>query len=78
MARDKKTIGSCPNCSGENLTCTYNFFDRNELVIHAWEHKCLDCGLRDTTAWRSDDEDGIPDDLDPAVCPYCGRTGDPE
>ena len=81
MARDRKTIGQCPNCPGQNLTCTWNHFERGDLVIDSWEHKCLDCGLRDTTAYRTDDEDDDDDDatVEPAdrrVCPYCSRTGE--
>ncbi len=74
MARDRKTLGDCTKCDADGLTCTYNFFEGKGLVIHTWEHKCLGCGLRDTTAYRSDDESGLPDN--PTVCPYCSREAD--
>lgn len=71
--RDRSVGGACSRCDGAQLTCTYNFFDRNALVIHSWEHKCPDCGLRQTTAYRSDDEELDMAAVNPAVCPYCSR-----
>ena len=80
MTRNSKDVGSCPRCDGGEAVCSYNFFDRNGLTIHSWEHKCGNCGMRETTAYRSDeddelDEDGQPRDLDidREVCPYCER-----
>ncbi len=72
MARDIQTVGDCPKCNAENLTCRYNHFESDELRIDSWEHKCADCGYRETTAYRSDD----PEELQPVdafSCPYCGR-----
>ena len=75
MSRNLKTVGACPNCNDGEVVCAYNFFDRDGLTIHSWEHKCGNCGLRETTAYRSDEvDDETPADLDPAVCPYCQRT----
>ena len=75
MAREEKTIGGCPKCASESLTCKYNVFESDDLRIDSWEHKCPDCGHRETTAYRSDDEDSNPDNVDPKICPYCGRAG---
>jgi hypothetical protein len=72
MARDQQQIGNCEKCGTGAVRCTYNFFSRDDLQIHTWEHRCLDCSVRETTAYRSDEE---PDDQppDPTACPYCGR-----
>tara|TARA_B100001123_G_C14630653_1_gene757643 strand:- start:310 stop:534 length:225 start_codon:yes stop_codon:yes gene_type:complete len=67
--------GSCKKCKSTAVNCKYNFFEQGDLVIHSWEHKCLDCGHRSTTAYRSDDEDEpMPDDA--TICPYCGRSAE--
>ena len=60
----------CPKCGGP-VTCRYNHFEKPGLVIDSWEHKCADCGVRETQAFRSEGEP------DPAArqCPYCGREG---
>ena len=64
----------CPHCGGGNMTCKFNHFQQGELQIHSWEHKCIDCGRRDTTAYRSDDED-LETPLEERLrCPYCQRT----
>jgi hypothetical protein len=73
MSQDRKNIGDCPKCGGSEFTCSYNHFDKAELTIDSWEHKCPDCGLRETTAFRSDDEESNPDSVEPTVCPYCAR-----
>lgn len=74
MARDKRNIGACPKCGGAQFTCGYNHFERDDgLVIDSWEHRCTDCGFRETTAYRSDEDDWQTEGVDPAVCPYCGR-----
>ncbi|MEC9096740.1 MAG: hypothetical protein VX776_08920 [Planctomycetota bacterium] len=72
---DIQTVGGCKKCDSDSVTCKYNFFRQGDLEIHSWEHKCLDCGHRLTTAFRSDDED-----IDFAAetvdrCPYCQRQG---
>jgi hypothetical protein len=54
--------------------CTYNHFESKELTIDSWEHKCPDCGFRETTAFRSDEEDTKPEIIDPHICPYCTRS----
>ncbi len=77
MARDVKTIGGCPKCQSMALTCKYNLFESDDLRIDSWEHKCPDCGFRETTAFRSDEEDSIPAGTDPTVCPYCDRSANP-
>ncbi len=61
---------SCP------LACKYNHFKSDDLTIHAWELKCLNCGWRDTIGFRSDEEKDVAedendDDTDPTVCPFC-------
>jgi ssDNA-binding Zn-finger/Zn-ribbon topoisomerase 1 len=75
MPHESQRIGDCPKCNGNDLACTYNRFERDGLTIDSWEHKCPDCGLRETTAHRSDeDEDDVKKEtVDPYVCPYCGR-----
>ena len=72
---DIQTVGGCKKCDSDSVTCKYNFFKQGDLEIHSWEHKCLDCGHRLTTAFRSDDED--IDFAAEAVdrCPYCQRQG---
>ena len=68
MPRERVTIGTCPKCGADGLTCSYNHFANDELTIDSWEHKCGDCGFRDTTAFRSDDEPGdLPEN--PAMLP---------
>ena len=68
----------CPMARADcNLQCKYNRFAADELEIHAWELKCLDCGYRQTIAYRSDDED--IEDVDWAsgqqeTCPFCQRS----
>ncbi|PHS01751.1 MAG: hypothetical protein COA78_22360 [Blastopirellula sp.] len=77
MTRDRITLGGCPKCEGAEMTCSYNFFDNDDLVIHSWEHKCPDCGYRVTEAYRSDDEDADPPELGSDYCPWCSRHGQP-
>ncbi len=74
MSRDLQLIGDCPKCGGNDLACAYNHFESNELTIDCWEHKCPNCGFRETTAFRSDEEDAKPEDVDPHICPYCARS----
>ena len=73
MARDRQTIGNCPNCGGDELVCSYNHFGRDDLTIDSWEHKCASCGYRETKAFRSDEEETRAEGADPTECPYCGR-----
>ncbi len=76
MSKDRQAIGSCPDCAGNNYSCTFNHFKRDHLTIDSWEHRCQDCGHRKTSAIRSDDE--IEEDsvaIDPTLCPFCWRQG---
>jgi len=75
MQRDIQTAGSCPECGADGVTCRYNHFENDDLRIDSWEHKCPNCGVRKTTAYRSDDETATPESGDPQVCPYCNRRG---
>ena len=64
--------GKCPHGKTQcNLVCKYNFFEADDLTINSWELKCLDCGFRETIAYRSDDSDLDLENLDPEVCPFC-------
>lgn len=72
MARDQQTIGPCPRCSHGTLRCSYNLFSKDALTIQSWEHRCPECGHRETKAFRSDAADPQPTG-DPTVCPFCGR-----
>ncbi len=74
MRETKPLSTPCPKCEQANVTCKFNHFHQGDLEIHSWEHKCLDCGWRATTAYRSDDED-LDTPIDQrGVCPYCSRT----
>lgn len=73
MPRDIILIGGCPKCDGEQLACRYNVFEKDDLRIISWEHKCSNCGFRETRAFRSDDEEADGDKTDPGSCPYCAR-----
>ncbi|MFP6693598.1 MAG: hypothetical protein VB875_11295 [Pirellulales bacterium] len=73
MARDQQQAGNCGQCGTGTVRCSYNFFAGDDLQIHTWEHRCLDCSVRETTAYRSDEEPG-GQSLDPICCPYCSRT----
>lgn len=72
---DIQPAGNCSKCQGNHVTCKYNHFEQGDLVIDSWEHKCPDCGVRQTTAYRSDDSDELPPNGDTSVCPYCSRQG---
>ena len=72
MARDRQEIGLCSRCSGGAVNCSHNHFTQEALTIHSWEHRCSDCGHRETTAMRSDDAKSELT-VDATVCPYCGR-----
>lgn len=72
MPQDRQPGGQCPKCQSEQLVCFYNHFERDALTIDSWEHKCPNCGFRETKAFRSDapETDAA---VDPTACPYCGR-----
>lgn len=72
MARDRQTIGPCTSCSQGTVTCSYNLFVKDTLTIQSWEHRCCDCGHRETKAFRSDQSDTTMTS-DPTVCPFCAR-----
>jgi DNA-directed RNA polymerase subunit RPC12/RpoP len=72
MARDRQTAGSCSQCDA-SVECSYNRFEKDELRIDSWEHKCADCGRRETKAFRSDDST-LDSGTQTTVCPFCGRA----
>jgi hypothetical protein len=74
MPGNTQSAGECPKCQGAAVACRYNFFDRGDLQVHSWEHKCPDCGWRETKAFRSD-EPSDQQAADPGTCPLCGRRG---
>jgi ssDNA-binding Zn-finger/Zn-ribbon topoisomerase 1 len=74
MAASTQPAGVCPKCGGESVACRFNFFDRGDLQVHSWEHKCGNCGWRQTEAHRSDGPP-LEGGKDPGVCPWCGRRG---
>ena len=51
------------------LQCRFNRFARDDLSIWSWELRCVDCGYRETVAYRSDDEEPLA--TDPEICPFC-------
>ncbi len=74
MTRDIRVIGNCPRCASGGLTCRHNHFERDDLRIISWEHRCANCGYRETRAFRSDDPpSNEPEAEDPNFCPYCSR-----
>jgi ssDNA-binding Zn-finger/Zn-ribbon topoisomerase 1 len=73
MAHDRQTSGKCPHCQTGDVVCSYNHFEREALTIDAWEHKCPNCGVRETKAFRSDEPPAAGQAVDPTICPYCQR-----
>jgi hypothetical protein len=68
--------GKCPSQKEQcKLICKYNHFEADDLTIDSWELKCLDCGYRNTIAYRSDDSDLDLENCDPQRCPFCKLTG---
>ena len=51
MPRDRQEIGQCTRCNPGTVTCSYNKFTNETREIHSWEHRCSDCGYRETTAF---------------------------
>lgn len=76
MTRNRQPAGECPKCHTPNLTCFYNHFDRGDLIVDSWEHRCTDCGYRITRGYRSDDPPEDLEGVDLATCPWCGRKGE--
>lgn len=72
MPRDQRPAGVCPKCGVEAVQCSYNHFEKDLLTIDSWEHKCLNCGGRETQAFRSDDSQRETGS-DPTICPFCAR-----
>ena len=70
---DVQPAGRCSRCQGEAVTCRYNLFEQEDLRIDSWEHKCPDCGHRETTAYRSDEADQLEPGQRVDQCPYCNR-----
>ncbi|MGE0606806.1 MAG: hypothetical protein AB7O62_06735 [Pirellulales bacterium] len=70
MPRNQQPAGSCPQCNQATQVCFYNHFEKGDQRIDSWEHKCTNCGFRDTRAFRSEDPDPPPD---PTICPMCDR-----
>jgi ssDNA-binding Zn-finger/Zn-ribbon topoisomerase 1 len=78
MVRDEELIGECPQCRAPGLCCRFNRFQKDDLQILSWEHRCNDCGHRETKAYRSDEPDTAGDLVDQEVCPYCSRHARPD
>ena len=76
----RPTTRACPQAERQTdcpLVCKYNHFEADDLVIDSWELKCLDCGLRETIAFRSDepaDEEPGSEPVEPKRCPFCKRS----
>jgi ssDNA-binding Zn-finger/Zn-ribbon topoisomerase 1 len=73
MQSSVTAVAECPKCKQPAVVCRFNYFDRGDLQIHSWEHRCADCGWRETQAFRSDAP--LAAGVDPAKCPWCGRAG---
>ncbi|MGV3608181.1 MAG: hypothetical protein ACO1RA_17375 [Planctomycetaceae bacterium] len=65
--------GTCPHCNQEKLQCRHNYFDRGDLQIRSFEHRCANCGKRQTVAFRSDDPGPGGLASNGPNCPMCGR-----
>ena len=76
MPSSVQPAGFCPKCGGSSVACRFNYFDRGDLQVTSWEHKCGNCGWRETAAFRSDAPAGVAV-ADPGVCPWCKRRGLP-
>lgn len=74
MARNVVPAGDCRHCTEPTLACSHNHFQSDDLIIDTWEHKCSNCGFRETIAFRSDDESWDSDAATRETCPYCRRT----
>ena len=72
MPRARQEIGQCTRCNRGTVICSHNKFMDGTREIHSWEHRCSDCGHRETTAFRSDEENPEPT-ADATDCPFCGR-----
>jgi len=72
MPRDRKEVGVCSKCNVGVVICLHNRFENDVHRIDSWEHKCQNCGHRDTEAFRKLADEPEPA-IDPLVCPYCNR-----
>jgi len=68
----QEVAAECQTCQAEVMRCKHNYFSDEEKEIHTWEHRCKDCGFRETGGFRSDEPEDWPTD-DPTHCPFCGR-----
>ncbi|MEQ1904942.1 MAG: hypothetical protein ABL888_12215 [Pirellulaceae bacterium] len=68
--------GRCPRDAERDscpMQCRYNHFVSPQgLVIDSWDLKCLDCGIRETIAYRSDE---LEEGAQPTRCPFCEQDG---
>jgi hypothetical protein len=64
--------GACGECGDGLVVCTHNTFVGESVKIDSWEHRCGNCGHRQTEAVRTGDDEPEPP-RDPLVCPFCGR-----
>ncbi len=71
MPKDRQPHGPCEQCSQGKVTCTHNYFSDGRQAIDSWEHRCGDCSFRETEAYKRPLDETL--DVDPKVCPYCGR-----
>lgn len=71
MPRDRVPAGCCAACGKETITCFYNHFENAAEIIDSWEHRCTNCGGRETNAFRRAKDAAL--DVDPRKCPFCGR-----
>jgi hypothetical protein len=72
MPRDRKEIGACSHCNVGPVVCLHNRFENDVHRIDSWEHKCANCGRRETEAFRKLPTEPEPA-IDPLSCPFCGR-----
>jgi transcription elongation factor Elf1 len=73
MARDRVEAGTCTECGSGTVVCTHNTFVDESVKIDSWEHRCGECGHRQTQAVRAGGDEGEPQG-DPTTCPFCGRN----
>jgi ssDNA-binding Zn-finger/Zn-ribbon topoisomerase 1 len=72
MPRNLQEVGACPKCQVGTVVCLHNRFENDLHRIDSWEHKCPNCGQRETEAFRKLPTDPEPE-RDPLVCPFCSR-----
>ena len=73
--QDQQMAGSCPECHQGSIQCSHNYFEEGDLRIASWEHRCNECGFRETTAIRSDElEEKEKANFD--LCPFCQRRSE--